>query len=68
MSARAVTLWFIDTDTPVDVLRSGVTNDVDAAKTSASDLGSSAGSGASQAAVAVLRGEHPVQRDGDLQQ
>lgn len=32
MSARAVTLWFIDTDAPVDVLRSGVTNDVDAAK------------------------------------
>ncbi|SKY28530.1 hypothetical protein RND64_04930 [Gordonia sp. w5E2] len=38
MSARAVTLWFIDTDTPVDVLRSGVTNDVDAAKKLASAI------------------------------
>ncbi|GAC48791.1 DUF6928 family protein [Gordonia aichiensis] len=38
MSARAVTLWFIDTDTPMDVLRSGVTNDVDAAKKIASAI------------------------------
>ncbi len=31
MSARAVTLWFIDTDDPARVIRDGVTNDVTAA-------------------------------------
>lgn len=38
MSARAVSVWFLDTDDPIAAVRSGLTNNVDAAQRLASSI------------------------------